>query len=176
MGLLIPGQPVPSGVAWRALIGTGIAAFLGVLSLQAHSLTVGDIGGSLRLSADDTSRVTTAGSMSEGAAVLVASPLCSAFSARWVVVGAARPPAALDPEDAGPSRAGRGRCVPLTARTIRLSRRPPHGQLDHYDTVPVVVGMAGRFETQTASSIASMRAPSLKAPIPEKKRSLFRLG
>ena len=82
---LEPGQPVPSAMAWRGLLGCGVAAVIGGLSLQGHLLSGADLGGALGVSADEASWVTTAGAGGEGAAVLLAAPLVQAFGFRRVL-------------------------------------------------------------------------------------------
>ena len=80
--------PIPSNVAWRGLAATGLAALLAGLSAQAHGLAQADLGGSMGVSADDASWVVSAGTMAEGAAVLIASPLVAAAGIRTVVAWA----------------------------------------------------------------------------------------
>ncbi|MBY0612981.1 MAG: MFS transporter [Beijerinckiaceae bacterium] len=82
------GKPVAPGIAWTGLAVTGLAAVAGGLSLQSHGLAGSDLGGALRLSADEASWVTTAGSVAEGVAVLIAAQLTGAFGIRRIVAGA----------------------------------------------------------------------------------------
>src|SRR6516225_6283612 len=86
---LEPGKPVLPPTAWRVLGVTGCVSVLAGLSMQAHSLTTGDLGGALGLSADEASWVLTAGSAAEGAAVLIAAPLVSMIGTRRVIMYAA---------------------------------------------------------------------------------------
>ena len=80
-----PPPQIPAGVAWRGLAATGLAALMAGLSAQAHGLAQADLGGSLGVSADEASWVVSAGTMAEGAAVLIASPLVAAVGLRVVV-------------------------------------------------------------------------------------------